>query len=40
MKKVIAIVAIIILTIALVIQCTVGIVQDEAAAEAIPELIR
>jgi hypothetical protein len=40
MKKVIAIVAIIILTVALAIQCTLGIVQDEAAVEAIPELIR
>jgi hypothetical protein len=40
MKKVVAIIAIIILTIALAIQCTLGIVQDEAAVEAIPELIR
>lgn len=40
MKKLIAIVAIIIITIALAIQCTIGIVRDEAAVEAIPELIR
>ncbi|HEY0608392.1 MAG TPA: hypothetical protein VGD35_02025 [Chitinophaga sp.] len=40
MKKVIAILAIIVLTVALVLQCTLGIIQDEAAVEAIPELIR
>jgi hypothetical protein len=40
MKKVIAILAIIILTVALALQCTFGILQDDAAVEAVPELIR